>query len=432
MTPAIDMCVTITDLWHFASAVNAQKTGAERCPCGVDTYQTLRHGRGKRYRVSGTVDGQAIPTRAFVRKAEAEAYQRKLVRGEVPTSKNMGTDLLRTYAESFIARHYPNPRSRSRMTTNLNQHILPFFGRDVRLKEVTYLGGQEWLAHLRDTPSAFTGRPLAPKSIQLTFDFLNKVLSDAVVAEKLHANPVAKVERPDVPQGAELVVWEEELVLSLLAAIPDRDHGIALVAATSGLRKGECFGLAVEDIGKDRIQVQHQLQMERGRPALVLPKWRSVRSTGLHPDTAEALRLHTQRYATGITMECNCGNPGHKGKKWTLVFADERGRPHDGRLWDQKVWHPTLRAVGLDPAVPEATGLHQLRHHAASIWIAGLMPEHQVGRWLGHRDPQSTKKYVHLFEKAFEKAQDMLRGTYEGRSLLRAVEHPKPDQQGAA
>lgn len=426
--------INIVDLWHWSTQRAAERAGVtETCSCRskVASYPTARHGRGRQWRVSGTVDGRPVPTRAFTRKADAEAWERKLIRGEVSTDRNMGMDLLKNYAESFIARHYPNPRSRTRMSGNLTRHVLPYFGENARLKDIDYLKIENWKAWLRDAPTARTGKPLAPSSQRHAFDLLSVIFADAVAAGKLDANPMADTKRPAVPARPELTVWEESTVLKLLAAIPDRHHGIALVAATSGLRKGEVFGLAVQDIGDDRITVCHQLQWENGRPVLVKPKWQSVRSTGLHPDTALALRTHIERYPTGIEMECRCGDPRHLGKIWTLIFADENGKPLYGKTWDQKVWHPVLRAVGLDPSAPDATGLHQLRHHAASLWIDAGLPELLVGRWLGHRDPKSTRIYSHLFEKAYEKAQDKLRSLYDGRRLLRVVNDPQPDH-GAA
>ena len=419
---------TITDLWHYATPRAAQRAGVDTpCSCRVDSYPAARHGRGKQYRLSWTVDGKPGGTKAFARKAKAEDHARKLIRGEVCASRTMGMDLLKDYAEAFLVRQYPNTRSRDRMRTNLTTHILPFFGEDIRLKEVTYLDIEDWKAHLRDTPSAKTGRPLAPKSVQHTYDLLNKVLKDAVKANKLDRNPAERTERPGVPAGAEIVPWEEETVLKLLAAIPDRHHSIALLAATCGLRKGETFGVSAQDIGEDRITVRHQLQWVDGKPVLVKPKWGSVRSVGLHPDTATSLRLHQQRYPTGIEMACSCGDPQHAGKKWTLLMADERGTPLVAWRWDKEVWHATLRAVGMDPTVPEATGLHQLRHHCASMWIDAGLTELQVRRWLGHRDASSTRIYTHLFEKAFTKTRGLLRGLYGGTSLLRAVQ---PDQAG--
>lgn len=428
LKPTDTVTTSIADLWHLVTP----PPGATPCRCGTadkPKYPAKLHGQYKQYRVSSTVNKEVRPKRAFARHAEAVKYQQAIIRGEVATNAaGKGTELLRAYAEAFLDRHYTVGTSRDRNRTNLNQHVMPFFAEETRLREITPAKFAAWLTWLTTKNSVLTGRPLDSKSTQHAYDFLCGLLADAVKGDKLASHPGAKSKRPEVDPREQLEVWEEDVVHAMLAAVTPRHHAIPLLAATAGLRQGEAFAISLEDVGNDRLTVRHQVQRVTGQGLqLLLPKAGSVRAIPLHRETRQALLQHVQRYGT-TAMECRCGNPTHKDKKWHVLFVTSTGKLIDKSRWNEEVWHPALRAAGIDPIGPEETGLHQLRHFCASMWIDAGTPERKLGAWLGHKDSKSTDCYAHLFERHFEKAQAMMDGLFS-KPLLRLV---RDDQQDVA
>ena len=419
---------TVIDLWHYATRHAAEKADVQPCGCKVDSYPTTVHGRGKQWRVTHTVTGVRLPSKHFHRKGEAENHQKAIIAGEVSSTPGQGDELLKDYAEGYFQRHYTNARSLKKARSDLRCHILPYFGKHARMRDLTYLGIENWKAYLRGKEGKYTGAPLASATISLIYRTLTGILDDAVLTGALVVNPAIGVQRPVADPRPEIAPWEEDVVLRLLAEIPDRHHAIALLAATAGLRKGEAFAISLEDIGQNRITVQHQVQTEGGTRKLVMPKKASLRTLTLHPETAEALRLHIERYGT-TPMECHCGITDHRKRLWHLLFTNDDGRLLHDALWDRDVWHPTLQAAELDPSNAERTGLHQLRHFCASKWIEGGMNELQVRKWLGHKSADSTAIYAHLFELAYQRGENIMQQMFS-KPLLRPV--ASDDQTGVA
>lgn len=61
------------------------------------------------------------------------------------------------------------------------------------------------------------------------------------------------------------------------------------------------------------------------------------------------------------------------------MFCLQNGEPLDYRNVNRRVWHPTLRRLGLKPR-----NAYQTRHTAATLWLsAGEAPE-WIAKQMGH------------------------------------------------
>jgi integrase len=148
-----------------------------------------------------------------------------------------------------------------------------------------------------------------------------------------------------------------------------------IMAAGTGMRQGECFGLTVDRINFLRrvVHVDQQLVTVTGRaPFLAPPKTAaSVRSIPLPTVVVDVLATHLAKY------------PPTNG----LVFASESGRPIHrtafGRLWRR--------------AAP-GTHFHELRHYYASLLIRHGESVKVVQTRLGHASASETlDTYSHLW-----------------------------------
>lgn len=69
-----------------------------------------------------------------------------------------------------------------------------------------------------------------------------------------------------------------------------------------------------------------------------------------------------------------------------------------GRVWDLASFRRNYFKPALTRAELPAIRVHDLRHTAASLWLAAGFPPYQVSRWLGHASVVTTDTiYSHLY-----------------------------------
>lgn len=410
------------NLWHFTTEAGALRAGVtEPCTCKGRRFPTKRHGVGDEWRVD--IPGQ--PKRSFEKKGDAVAWETQvradLQKGIQPLDPTKGQELLEIHYAGWLATHrYAGTSSRT-VAYRVNGHILPALGKK-QLREITHSVVKAWLAEMRTKLDPKTDRPYAPHTVARVYDALATILQAAVDDEKISAHPCRNIPYPTPPDRPDLVVWEQERVDAVLAGIPEEDYGLALLAATCGHRQGEAFGVSTADIVflKREIEISHQVQFVRGAGlTLVPPKGKRGRRTVPLPTvTAQALAARLASQPT-LTVTCAC-----HGKDYELLYH-QGGRPLAHNRWNERVWHPALRAAGIDPDNDdEETGLHQFRHFIASLWIAGGRPIHEVSRFLGHGSIAITDKvYAHLFKAAKDKARAVVDAAFAPRpQRLKAVD----------
>ena len=123
-------------------------------------------------------------------------------------------------------------------------------------------------------------------------------------------------------------------MLALADALPDRYRALVILAAGSGLRQGECFGLTVNRIDFLRriVYVDRQLVTVTGRvPFLAPPKTAaSVRAIPLPTVVVDALASHLAAYP-----------PLEDG----FVFLTGAGRPIRRTAFGD-IWRAAVEAAG--------------------------------------------------------------------------------------
>jgi len=171
-------------------------------------------------------------------------------------------------------------------------------------------------------------------------------------------------------------------VLALADALPERYQALVVLAAGTGLRQGEAFGLTVPNVDflRGRLDVVQQLVLVQNRPPFLAPPKTdaSVRSIPLPQSVADALARHLEMHPPNDNQ---------------LVFTNERGEPISRTRFSD----PWRKAVKASHA-PQGTGFHSLRHYYASLLIRHGESVKVVQARLGHASAAETlDTYGHLW-----------------------------------
>jgi integrase len=203
---------------------------------------------------------------------------------------------------------------------------------------------------------------LGPTTVRLVHMTVRRALADGVRWGKVPRN-VADLASPPKRQRTEMRTWSADELRAFLEQVrEDRLYGLWLLAATTGMRRGELLGLRWRDVDLAAARLSiGQSKTAAGR-----------RSVALDPATVAALKRWrkdqaTERLAWG-------GAYTDSG----LVFTREDGSPIAAR-WLNKRFVRLQQLAGA-----RHIRLHDLRHTWATLALqAGVHPKVVSGR-LGH------------------------------------------------
>jgi len=228
---------------------------------------------------------------------------------------------------------------------------------------------------------------LSHRSVRYVHGILHRALVDAVEWGLLPRNPADR-SRPPTQKAVdrarkEMAVWSAEELRSFLESVRhERLYLGWLLAAMTGMRRGEVLGLRWRDVDLDTgiVSVRQTLVDVDGRPELSHPKTpRSRRTIDLDADTVAALRSWRTKQARDRLRW---------GELWQdlgLVLTRE-----DGSWVAPDGWTGTFDRHVKAAALPRIR-LHDLRHtHATLLLKAGVSPK-VVSERLGHASAAFTR-----------------------------------------
>lgn len=189
-------------------------------------------------------------------------------------------------------------------------------------------------------------------------------------------------------------------------ALRPRYRIVVTLGAGLGLRQGEIFGLAVEDIDFEggRVVVRRQVKLSNTSDHtryFGLPKGEKIREVPLPSVVADALREHLAEFpAREVTLPW--GMKSGPAVTARLVVTSQQGRACRRDEFNRVVWAKGRRLVGI-PAERE-NGCHMLRHVYASSLLHGGESIKALAQYLGHVDPGFTlRTYTHFLPESDER-----------------------------
>lgn len=322
-------------------------------------------------------------TKTFDRKVDAERFMTTvgadLLRGTY-VAPDDGRMTFGEYATQWAAIQQHRPATVDQVERHLRLHVLPVIGSrplaSIRASEV-----QALVRTLSDS--------LSPSTVRVVHSRVVAVFSAAVRDRRIASSPCAGIRLPRVTK-APVVPLGTETVQALIEAVPSRYRAVVVLAAGTGLRQGELFGLDVEHIDflRRQVRIDRQLISLSGVPTFGPPKTAaSVRTVPLPTVVLEALSAHVGVYG-----------PGWEG----LMFTTESGKAIWRSSWSH-VWTKAVRASG----APTGTGLHGLRHYYASLLIRHGESVKTVQARLGHASATETLDvYSHLWPDSEDRTRE--------------------------
>lgn len=284
---------------------------------------------------------------------------------------------------------------------NVEHYIAPALG-TIPLQNLTAAKLNAFYADLLRNGRTRGDGGLSRRSVRYVHTIIRKALHEAVRWNRLARNVADLADPPS--QGAtpqEMKVWDADELRRFLEHVrDDRYYAAWLVAATTGVRRGELLGLRWRDVDlvAGRVGITQSLvAFRRGSAGDVVyspPKTaKGRRSIALDATTLATLKSHRgrqveERLAWGGAYQNN-----------DLVFAREDGsaiHPDNFSWW----FRQHVKAAELLPI-----RLHDLRHsHATLALRAGVHPK-VVSERLGHATVSITlDTYSHAIPAMEEEA----------------------------
>jgi integrase len=272
---------------------------------------------------------------------------------------------------------------------SLEQHVIPTLGH-VQLQRLSADHLDRLYGELV-TSGRVDGRGgLSPKTVRSIHATLHKALRDAERKRLVQRN-VAPAADPPRAQSREMSTWTRGQVRAFLDGMRDHQlYAAYLLAATTGMRRGEVLGLRWRDVDFDavpipRLAVQQTVLSVNYQLSFGAPKTkRGRRSIALDPVTVTTLKEHRARQLEERALVAD-GYNDHD-----LVFARPDGNPV----------HPDYFSQAFDRAVirlklPKIR-LHDLRHTHATLGLAAHIPAKVMSDRLGHATVAFTQDiYMH-------------------------------------
>jgi integrase len=327
----------------------------------------------------------------------------------------------RRTVEDFLNEWHTGVRSALRQTTWVNYrnyldaYVIPVIGQTA-LRDLNALRLNLLYAHLLEKGRVKHKGGLAPKTVQNVHRMLHRAMRDAVKWDLLPRNYAEDAQPPRAPRPRP-TIWTPAQIRTFVEQVrDDRFLALWMLAATTGLRRGELAGLRRSDIDFDHARVipssprvvvagrasDSETKTEAGR------RWLAVDTR-----TLAALRNYVEIWEEERRL---------LGQDSPLLFVWPDGRPlHPDTI--TALFHKHCAAAGL-PRIR----LHDLRHsYATAALKAGVSPK-VISERLGHATAAFTlQTYTHVIPGMDELAAD----TVARLILETGAEEPVTDPDGS-
>ena len=312
----------------------------------------------------------------FDRKVDAEAFLAMAIadiqRGTY-VDPSAGKITFQDWAEQWRVIQVWRDSTARQVESHLRRHIYPVIGNrqiaSVRRSDIQSL--VKTLEH-----------SLAAATVENVYRHVAAVFRAAVGDQLLSVSPCQQINLPKINAAnvTPLEVWQVDAIAE---EIDPRFRALIILAAGTGMRQGECFGLTVDrvDFFGNRITVDRQRNPEAAGESLFGPTKTAASNRIIPmPEVVKfALSEHLRQFGSGPEG---------------LIFTTATGAPMNRNRWSE-IWARQVRTI---QGFPEWATFHDLRHFYASLLIRHGESIKVVQARLGHASASETlDTYSHLW-----------------------------------
>jgi integrase len=174
------------------------------------------------------------------------------------------------------------------------------------------------------------------------------------------------------PRMSQKILWfTPKQVSDILAAKTGRFRVLFAVAAGTGMRAGELFGMRVEDVDLENRMIMVNQSSWEGKIQSTKSE-NADRTIGIDEPLAQLLREWIGTRKTGY------------------VFPSRRGTPLRIGNVTKRELTPVLEKLKI-----EMKGLHAFRHFRVTVLVEAGVPMHTIKAWIGHGSEKMVARYTH-------------------------------------
>lgn len=311
-------------------------------------------------RIAKTRDGRAAKTSALAPTADGSV----LVAGPVTDASPTGPTF-KEFANQWVDEHsieWRRSHIKSLLST-LNGRLIPEFGSRV----VGSISKADVLAY-RASLAKVQGRGdkigLSPKRINEILGLLRQILNEA--ADRFEfASPLTNIKKLRQPR-ADVDPLSLVDVQRMIATVRPDYKDYFITRFFTGMRTGEVHGLKWKYVDFD-------LRVIRIRETFILGEDDYTKTDGSQRDIQMSQPVfEAMRRQNEVT-----------GKLSDYVFCNLMGQPLDNKNFADRIWYPLLRHLDLKKRRP-----YQMRHTAATLWLAAGEAPEWIANQLGHASTQ--------------------------------------------
>ena len=245
------------------------------------------------------------------------------------------------------------------LLSTINGHLVPHFGHRV-VGSLTKSDVLEFRATLAKVKGRGQQEGLSAKRINEIMGLLRQILNEA--ADRFEfTSPVLNIKKLRT-RKTDVAPFSLVDVQRILATVRSDYKDYFTVRFFTGMRTGEVHGLKWKYVDFD-------LRILRVRETFVLGEDEYTKTDGSQRDIQMSQpvfdALQRQQAVTGKASD--------------YVFCNLTGQPLDNKNFSDRIWYPLLRHLDLEKRRP-----YQMRHTAATLWLASGEAPEWIARQLGH------------------------------------------------
>jgi integrase len=302
--------------------------------------------------------GKPLPSTQPMSEAAAEEGTPELQRN--PMSRT-GTPTFKEFAYMWFSESEVSWRRSYKVTQrgSIDQYLIPYFGE----KEVGQITKADVLA-FRATLAKVTTRKsqstLSNRRINSVMKPLRQILNEA--ADRFEFTSAFRNIKPLKMKRSDVMPFTLDEVQQILTTVRADYRQYFTVRFFTGMRTGEAHGLKWKYVDFERrlILVREAIVLKEEDELKTDGSVRDIQMNDLVFDA-----LQEQFKVTGKTSE--------------FVFCNRNGTPIDNQNFLNRVWSPLLRHLD----IPHRRA-YQMRHTAATLWLASGEAPEWIARQLGH------------------------------------------------